>query len=82
MNRRHDNDASAFPHLATHDLDGNTHGAPGMSLRDYFAAAALTGLCANSFSDGQNMPLSKANEDQMATLAYRQADAMLKAREQ
>ena len=43
----------------------------GMSLRDYFAAAALTGLIAN---------LTTPN--QAATLSYEIADAMLAARTQ
>lgn len=43
----------------------------GMSLRDYFAAAALTGMCA----DGHRTMKTVADD------AYRFADAMLKARE-
>lgn len=45
---------------------------PGMSLRDYFAAAALTGFIAN--------PLDYATDD-VAKRAYIFADAMLKQRE-
>lgn len=47
---------------------------PGMTLRDYFAAKAMQGLCAN---DGYNnhSPATIANE------AYGMADAMLAARE-
>jgi hypothetical protein len=41
---------------------------PGMTLRDYFASAALTGLVANS------IPTGAAKE------AYEYADAMLKER--
>lgn len=43
-----------------------------MTLRDAFAAAALTGLMANGTEDDM---------EQRATWAYQQADAMLKARE-
>ena len=43
----------------------------GVSLRDYFAAAALTGLPRSSYS---------GCEQHMAEKAYKIADAMLKAR--
>ena len=46
----------------------------GMSLRDYFAAAALTGLAAN--------PTNRGTPDQAATISYAIADAMLAARTQ
>lgn len=49
--------------------DGYVH--PGMSLRDYFAAAALQGILARSPETNQ-----MTAED-----AYGYADAMLKARE-
>lgn len=52
----------------------------GMTLRDYFAAAAITGLTANSFSDGTCKPLSNATPLEMAEMAYKQADEMLKWR--
>ncbi|SOY65632.1 Gp38 [Cupriavidus phytorum] len=46
----------------------------GMTLRDYFAAKAMQGLCANN-GYNQHSPATLANE------AYGMADAMLKARE-
>ena len=49
-------------------------GDPGMSLRDYFAAAALQGLLARAAS-------TYANEGSFADVAFKMADAMLKARE-
>lgn len=52
-------------------------GAIGMSLRDYFAAAALTGLCA-SF-DGPC--LDDAFVEGVARRSFDVADAMLAARE-
>lgn len=60
---------SAFPHPECSDK--------GLTIRDYFAAAALTGLL--SFSPGESC------EEQMefgdaATDAYAYADAMLQAR--
>ena len=50
----------------------------GMTLRDYFAAAALTGLlAAESYPDGPSRTFTEA-----AAVAYTQADAMLAQREQ
>lgn len=53
----------------------NTTALPnlGMTLRDYFAAAALTGLLSN--------PAEVANWVSFADGAYECADAMLKAKE-
>jgi len=45
----------------------------GINLRDYFAAAALTGLLANETRSGR--------ADEYARDAWEQADAMLAARE-
>jgi hypothetical protein len=63
----------AFP---AHHFD-MTEGEHGMTLRDYFAAKAMQGICAGVF------PIVK-EEDPLPTVAraaYAQADAMLKARE-
>jgi hypothetical protein len=48
----------------------------GMSLRDYFAAAAISGLSANTC-----YPIASLTVSEFAVLAYKQADAMLAARE-
>lgn len=45
----------------------------GMSLRDYFAAKALQGICASN-------PSEEWTDERIADEAYRLADAMLKAR--
>lgn len=45
---------------------------PGMSLRDWFAGQALTGMLADPYSGG--------DEHTIARGAYMQADAMLAAR--
>jgi len=45
----------------------------GMTMRDYFASAALTGCLAASHTDGE--------PEDFARVAYGLADAMLKARE-
>ena len=55
----------------------------GMTLRDYFAAAALTGMCANAdiSTHAAKQELSpKAVQISFAESAYAQADEMLKAR--
>jgi len=59
----------AFPRTG---WDGHTSPQSGMSLRDYFAAAALQGLLA----DGGG-----SSWEADAIYAYKIADAMLKARE-
>lgn len=49
----------------------------GMTLRDYFAAAALTGICASDACSSAN-PTFK----DVAAKAFAQADEMLKERNQ
>jgi hypothetical protein len=48
-------------------------GGDGMSLRDYFAAKAMQGYCANPEAD-------KNNYRELAMYCYSAADAMLKER--
>jgi len=56
--------------------------ATGITMRDYFAAAALQGLCASMtdarFSEIRDLIAGGMNE---ATVCYLLADAMLRARE-
>jgi hypothetical protein len=47
----------------------------GMTLRDYFAAKVMQGICASG-------PGVEFSDDRLARDAYAIADAMLKAREQ
>lgn len=49
----------------------------GMTLRDYFAAQAMQGLLAGLLADRMDVKWQNIAID-----AYRQADAMLKAREE
>lgn len=67
---------SAFPHVVRHvspdTYESLTHG--GMSLRDYFAAKAMNGMCAHVDTWGMTVP-------QIAKRAYDLADEMLRARE-
>jgi hypothetical protein len=58
----------AFPDGSTNEW-GNAYNG-GMTLRDYFAAKAITAFI-----------FAGSDYDRAATEAYKQADAMLKARE-
>jgi hypothetical protein len=58
----------AFPNPHRTDMTG-------MTLRDYFASDAMKGLIAGLLADGQDIKW-----ESIAVDAYRQADAMLKAR--
>lgn len=77
----------AFPILppTNSEFTGSANGYPypdsGMSLRDYFAAAALTGMLSNqSFTDNKTLRRQTDGEHITANAAYIIADAMLKAR--
>lgn len=63
---------SIFPSAGAFDGQG---ASPGLSLRDYFAAAALQGLLAHQGADG-----SEGQQRKLAALAYASADALLAAR--
>ena len=61
----------------------------GMSLRDYFAAAAMQGMLAAKgwhpdfmFPTDFNFDAGQRAADAVAVAAYQYADAMMKAREQ
>lgn len=73
----------AFPShgldVPLHEADGPRH--RGMSLRDYFAAAALQGMCADHVAMGKIAEKTGQQMDEMlARAAYHYADAMLRAR--
>jgi len=73
------------PAYPTNGPDNGVYGA-GMSLRDYFAAKAMQGLCANpggpfQRSDRCGWAITNCTTDQIAEEAYGLADAMLAARE-
>lgn len=70
-----DNGGPAFPQNDAGVNRINNH--DGMTLRDYFAAAALQGILANNASDVANPCMSP---DDYAREAFLYADAMLKAR--
>jgi hypothetical protein len=54
----------------------------GMTLRDYFAAAALQGWLASWPEQGTPHPVDNDNALNVAKLSYRMADAMLAARKE
>ena len=62
----------AFPVTVDGFRDLDNHPAPGMSLRDYFAAKAMQGLIAS---------FDKGDFTDKAKWSYRMADAMLKERD-
>lgn len=66
----------AFPMPGMSGLpnDGFIYGQDGMTLRDYAAFKAMSGMLSNS-----KFPISIPNEE-LAMEAYKIADAMLKAR--
>lgn len=76
MNNTKDDGGAAFP---TNGYDspnhGWQHGQDGMSLRDYFAAAALQGLMNGYHSHPNGVKLC-------SEIAYEAADAMLQARKE
>jgi hypothetical protein len=71
----------AFP--AEGGSDSGLYAAPGMTLRDYFAATVLAGIGTWTPVEPYFTPDLKSKEalKARAEWAYRQADSMLKARE-
>ena len=74
-----DNGGRAFPLFCG---PGDTENTGGMSLRDYFAAKAMT-ECMTASADHTDFgsPMSEVLQ-RAAAFSYAYADAMLKAREQ
>jgi len=76
----------AFPcdSIVERDEVGQLHGfevsSGGMTLRDYFAAKALSGWLA-SYPESCTHPIVAGNADEVAKHSYMLADAMLRARE-
>ena len=76
MNKNIDNGGPAFPVPPIQHSNGFYSTGEGMSIRDYFAAAALQGLL-SSIEPNQLW----CGED-VAVTCYRTADTMLKARKE
>jgi len=76
MKTKTNNGGPAFPWEDTKDAPGQPLPSSGMSLRDYFAAAALQGILSNPC-------LIELHEDYRlaAKASHKMADAMLAARE-
>jgi len=64
----------AYPFLHKHPTSGQTTMSEGMTLRDYFAAKAMQGICASG-------PTTEWSNSRLAAEAYDLADAMMEARE-
>lgn len=71
------NNPPAFPSVCLNDPD-HPASVPGMSLRDYFAGQAITGICAASIGNMRE----GTNESTLAYGAYVIADEMLAARKE
>jgi hypothetical protein len=69
----------AFPTLFIEPEYGS--GYKGMTLRDYFAAQALTGILGSGDAKLENIISDKSATAEFAQSCYIIADAMLKARE-
>ncbi len=81
-----DNGGSAFP-IDSYMLNPNAtekeiKEAQGMTLRDYFAAAALQGWLASYPERDTPHPAMNECENDVARLSYKMADAMLAARKE
>lgn len=70
---KQNNGGPAFPELGNVGCNSDWQSEPGMTLRDYFAAKFMQGVCANPDKLYDDEPLAKE--------AYAMADAMLRARE-
>lgn len=86
MNNTINDGGAAFPMLGSVAHNADWQIDYGMTLRDYFAAKAMSGLCANpggpfQSCDQSGWTLVNCTLDQVAGMAYEMADAMLKARQ-
>jgi hypothetical protein len=78
MSDTFDDGGQAFPRaLALDHNSADVDGLPGMSLRDYFAGQALTGILASLSDPAVSTPSPAAT----SAWAYKVADAMLRARD-
>ncbi|HDR9153816.1 TPA: hypothetical protein QDB05_000235 [Burkholderia vietnamiensis] len=67
----------AFPHVRRNEYDCAERG---MTLRDYFAAKAMAGMLAYPGCESRGSHHNNNTPDGVATMAYKYADAMLRAR--
>lgn len=78
----HDDGGPAFPEAGLSGLPNEQfiQGRAGMSLRDYFAAKALTAIVERDAIALDGMAVNAPIAEDSARCAYLYADAMLKAR--
>lgn len=74
-----DNGGPVFPTTESNYHNENMRG-DGMSLRDYFAAKALSGLLAWPGDEGSGSYHSNSDPKHTASMAYKYADALLAER--
>lgn len=77
------NNPQAFPRTGE-GFGNQKYDTPGMTLRDYFAASAITGMLSESGYDVANREAEKEGltlEAYLADTAYKIAEAMLNRRE-
>ena len=75
------NNIPAFP-VFPETGSGHASAFQGMTLRDYFAAQALTGAQIwDAILNGKNAQLAQGGAEKLSDIAYAVADAMMKARE-
>ena len=74
-------DKSAFARPYSRDglskFSHDHYSQEGLTKREYFAAMAMQGLLANSFSDGSQKHLSHASFEEISKMAVHQADTIL-----
>lgn len=74
-----DDGGEAFPAAIAVGPAGDVYpGIAGMSRREYFAAAALTGICANSYTPW-SPNIADITDEQIAKAAFDLADALIAA---
>lgn len=73
MADQHDDGGPAYPFAEKHTDGTHYHSHPGMSLRDRFALAAIQGLVARP---------GTPDPEWESRMAYKVADAMLRARKE
>lgn len=79
----HEDGGAAFP-VTNLRIGDQCYASPGMSLRDYFATAALQGMLASGHQEAVEqvwIATGQSAAGGLALAAYGFADAMLKARE-
>ena len=79
MSERPKDGGSAFP-IPHDDRPGAYVAEPGMSLRDWFAGQALTGMLLASYRHDSLRRVPKGDLESVSQDAYDIADAMLEAR--